>query len=120
MKLYLDDDSVAVVLVALLRRAGHDVQIPADAGIGGADDPVHLTHAVLQDRVLLSHNYRDFKLLHDLVMAVHGHHPGILVVRKDNDPEKDLTAHGIVRAIAKLIASGSPLVDEYHILNHWR
>ena len=26
MKLYLDDDSVAAVLVALLQRAGHDVQ----------------------------------------------------------------------------------------------
>ena len=47
MKLYLDDDSVAVVLVALLQRGGHDVQIPADAGIDGEDDPVHLSHAVL-------------------------------------------------------------------------
>lgn len=120
MKLYLDDDSVAVVLVALLRRAGHDVQIPADAGIDGQEDPVHLTHAVLQDRVLLSHNYRDFKLLHDLVVAVRGHHAGILVVRKDNDPKRDLTMHGIVRAIAKLLASGMPIADEYHILNHWR
>ena len=73
MKLYLDDDSIDAVLIALLRRAGHDARIPADAGIGGADDPVHLTHAVLQDRVLLSHNYRDFEQLHDLVVAVQGH-----------------------------------------------
>jgi hypothetical protein len=69
MKLYLDDDSAAAVLVVLLRRAGHDVQIPFDLGIAGADDPVHLTHAVLQDRVLLSHNYCDFEQLHDLVVA---------------------------------------------------
>ncbi len=60
MILYLDDDSVAVVLVALLRRAGHDVQTPADAGIAGEDDPVHLTHAVLQDRDLLSHKLPRF------------------------------------------------------------
>ena len=73
MKLYLDDDSVAAVLVALLRRAGHDVQIPVDVGLSGKDDPIHLTHAVLQDRVLLSYNYGDFKLLHDLVHALnHG------------------------------------------------
>lgn len=120
MKLYLDDDSVAAVLVALLRRAGHDVQIPADAGISGEDDPVHLTHALLQDRVLLSHNYRDSKKLHNLVLAAQGHHPGILVVRKDNDPRRDLTNHGIVRAIAKLLTSGTPIADQYHILNPWR
>jgi hypothetical protein len=120
MKLYLDDDSVAAVLVALLGRAGHDVEIPADVGLAGREDPVHLTHAVLQGRVLLSHNYRDFEQLHDLAMAVGGHHPGILVVRKDNDPKKDLTGHGIVRAIAKLIASGTPIADCYHVLNHWR
>jgi hypothetical protein len=120
MKLYLDDDSAAAVLVALLRRAGHDVQIPADLGIGGAHDPVHLTHAVLQDRVLLSHNYRDFEQLHDLVVAVQGRHLGILVVRKDNDPKRDLTMHGIVRAIANLLSSGTPIANAYHVLNHWR
>jgi Domain of unknown function (DUF5615) len=120
MKLYLDDDSVAGVLVALLQRAGHDVQIPADASIAGEDDPIHLPHAVLQDRVLLSPNYRDFKLLHNLVVAAQGHHPGICVVRKDNNSKRDLTAHGIVRALAKLLASGTPIPDAYHALNHWR
>jgi predicted nuclease of predicted toxin-antitoxin system len=120
MRLYLDDDSVAAILVAMLGRAGHDVQIPSDVGLGGENDPVHLTHAVLDDRVLLSHNYRDFDELHDLVMAVHGHYPGILSVRKDNNPKKDLSAHGIVRAIAKLIASGTPIADACHVLNHWR
>ena len=120
MKLYLDDDTVAAVLVALLRRAGHDVLIPADLGISGEDDPVHLTHAVLQDRVFLSQNYRDFEKLHDLIVAVKGHHPGILVVRKDNDPKKDLTMNGIVKALGKFLASGTPIADQYHILNHWR
>ena len=82
------------MLVALPRRAGYDVQKPADLGIGGADDPVHFTHAVLQDRVLLSHNYRDFEQLHDLVMAAGGHHPGILIVHKDNDKKRDLLEFG--------------------------
>jgi membrane glycosyltransferase len=56
MRLYLDDDSVSALLAALLRRAGHDVQIPADVQMSGEADPVHLTHAVRDDRVLLSHN----------------------------------------------------------------
>ncbi len=120
MKLYLDDDSAAALLIRLLRRAGHDVQIPFDVGLNGRHDPVHLKHAALQDRVLLSHNHKDFELLHELVVALQGHHPGVFVVRKDNDPKRDLDSAGIVRAITKLLASGIPIADECHILNHWR
>jgi hypothetical protein len=120
MRLYLDDDSAAALLVALLRRAGHDVQVPADAGMAGREDPAHFAHAVREGRALLSHNHSDFKLLHDLVMTVGGHHPGVLVVRKDNNPKRDLTIPGIVRALARLLASGLPIADSYHILNHYR
>ena len=37
-----------------------------------------------------------------------GHHPGVLVVRQDNNPKRDLDAKGIVRALRKLIKSGVP------------
>jgi hypothetical protein len=120
VRLYLDDDSAAALLVALLRQAGHDVQVPADVGMDGKEDPVHLTHAVREDRVFLSHNYRDFQNLHNLILAVQGHHPGILVVRKDNDPRRDLSPRGIVRAVGNLLASGVPIPDGYHVLNHYR
>jgi hypothetical protein len=39
---------------------------------------------------------------------------------RDNDPKRDLKAHGIVRAIANLLAAGIVLADQYVILNHWR
>lgn len=120
MKLYLDDDSVNPVLVRQLRQAGHDVQLPSDVGLAGEDDPVHLTHTIRDDRVLLSHNHRDFEKLHKLVMQSGGHHPGIFSVRKDNDPTRDLKPAGIVRAIRKLVAAAVPISDELHILNHWR
>jgi predicted nuclease of predicted toxin-antitoxin system len=120
MNLYLDDDTADPLLARLLRRAGHDVQMPADVGMAGRPDPVHLAHAVRQGRVLLTKNYSDFSDLHDLVMVTQGHHPGIFVVRQDNDPHRDLKLPGIVRAIANLIASGIPIADEYHVLNHWR
>jgi predicted nuclease of predicted toxin-antitoxin system len=120
MNLYLDDDSVDAVLIRLLRQAGHDVQIPADVGTVGEDDSVHLAHAIRQDRLLLSHNHRDFRNLHNLVMQAQGHHPGILIVRKDNDPTRDLKPPGIVRAIRNLEQAAVPLRDEYHILNQWR
>jgi predicted nuclease of predicted toxin-antitoxin system len=120
MRLYLDDDSASILLARLLHQAGHDVQQPADVAISGEDDSVHLAHAVREDRVLLSHNYRDFENLHDLVMAVGGRYPGILVVRKDNDPRRDLHERGIVRAIAKMLSAGVPVADQYTVLNHWR
>jgi hypothetical protein len=120
MKLYLDDDSAEALLVALLRQAGHDVQIPADVGTLGQQDAVHLTHAVREDRVLLSRNHDDFEILHDLVMQVRGHHPGLFIVRRDNDPSRDMKAAGIVRAIRNLLQAGIPIPDSFHILNHWR
>jgi hypothetical protein len=48
------------------------------------------------------------------------HHPGIFVVRRDNNPKRDLDERGIVRAISKLLAAAVQLPDHFHILNHWR
>ena len=120
MRVYLDDDIAAALLTQLLRQAGHDVQRPADVGTVGEDDSRHLTHAVREGRVLLSRNHDDFENLHDLVVAAGGHHPGILIVRKDNNPRRDLSFAGIVRAIANLSAAGVPVADQFIVLNHWR
>ena len=120
MKLYVDDDSVAELLIKLLRKAGHDVQIPKDHDLAGKPDAVHLAHAILERRILLTRNHEDFEDLHDLVMVAEGHHAGIFVVRSDNNPARDLSNRGIVTAIAKLAVSGITLEDELHVLNHWR
>ncbi len=120
MNLYLDDDSVRGLLIRLLVADGHDVLIPTDAGLAGADDPVHLRHAINAGLVLLTHNYKDFNNLHELVTDSGGHHPGILVVRRDNDPNKDLSPKGIVRAVRNLVQAAVPISDRLHILNHWR
>ena len=69
---------------------------------------------------MLSYNHDDFELLHLLIEQAQGHHPGGLIVRRDNDPKRDLKAAGIVRAIRNLEAAGVPIRDEYIILNHWR
>ncbi len=68
MRLYLDDDSAAALLVRLLRQDGHDVQVPADVGLSGEDDAVHLTYAVKDDRGLLTGNHRDFLNLHNSLL----------------------------------------------------
>jgi hypothetical protein len=120
MKIYLDDSIASVLLARLLRNAGHDVRLPIDVGMAGEDDPVHLTHAIGEGRVCMSEDHEDFGKLHHLILRAQGHHPGIWVVRRDNDPKRDLKPGGVVRAIAKLLASGVPIMDSYHILNQWR
>ena len=120
MNLYLDDDSAKAHLVALLRQAGHRVRIPAEAGLAGASDARHFEYATQNRLVLLTRNYDDFLELHDVVQATRGQHQGILVIRSDNDPTRDMTDRGILNAIAKLEGSGVPIANQLHILNHWR
>ncbi len=121
MRLYIDDDSVDPALLRLLRRDGHDIQVPADVGLAGNSDQVHLAHAVRQGRAVLTRNYRDFEALHDLVVfAANGHHAGILVVRFDNDPRKNMSAGDIARAVGRLESAAVSVADSYFELNHWQ
>jgi hypothetical protein len=120
MRIYLDEDMASALLAALLRKAGDDVQAPADVGLSANPDPVVLTHVIREDRVLLSRNYEDFEHLHLLILAAQGRHPGILVERFDDDPNNSMTPKEIVRAVSNIEASGISLVNEYQILNHWQ
>jgi hypothetical protein len=120
MKLYLDDDAVNRALVSQLRQAGHDVQIPADIGFSGEADPVHLLNAIEEGRVFISYNHDDFKDLHDLVIVSGGSHPGIFIVRRDQDRRRHMSPLQIVRAIARLISSGVAISNAVIILNQWR
>jgi len=88
--------------------------------MGGENDPVHFTRAIGDGRILLSGNHDDFEELHALILAANGHHPGIFIVRKDNERKRDMNTHGIVQAIGRLCQSTTTLSDTLHILNHWR
>jgi predicted nuclease of predicted toxin-antitoxin system len=119
MQLYLDDDIIEKVLVRMLKAAGYDIIIPADAGLSGADDAVHMTHAIRTGRLVLTYNADDFEQLHDLVLASGGHHAGIVVVRKDND-RRDMSPRAIAHALNKLNASGASVPDHFIALNQHR
>ena len=120
MNLYLDDDSAKASLVKLLKKVGHQVAIPADAGLSGVSDPRHLMHTVQNNWVLLTKNHDDFEDLHLLLKAAGGKHAGVLVVRLDNDPSRDMKDQDIFRSIGNLEGAGVPVANEFHILNHWR
>jgi hypothetical protein len=120
MKLYMDDDMVERLLIHMLRAAGNDVQVPADSGLDGESDAIHMAHAILSDRVLVTGNRDDFQDLHDLILTAGGHHAGVVTICKDNDRRRDMSPRAIVRAIANLDASGFDLHDQLQILNNWR
>jgi len=86
MDFYLDDDSADLLLARLLRNAGHYVLLPVDIGRVGSPDAVHFRQAIRQGNVLLSRNHDDFLWLHELVVESHGHHPGIVIVRRMRCP----------------------------------
>ena len=120
MFLYIDDDSVDRVLIQRLTDSGYKTLTPSLAGTAGQADPVHFMCAIRAGSVVLTRDYDDFKLLHDLVLLAGGHHPGILVVRRDNNPKRDMSPRAIVRAIQNLTASDMAIADSFHILNQWR
>jgi len=86
----------------------------------GASDARHLEYAIRQGLTGLTSDLRDFRELHQLVLTAGGSHPGILVVRYDNDPKRDMKPKHIVAAIAKLARSGAPVVNQFIVLNQWR
>ncbi len=120
MRIYLDEDLSSALLAKLLRSAGHDVMMPLDAGLLGRSDAVQLGNAIQDNRVCATRNYEDYEELHLLIGLAKGRHSGILVVRRENDPTRDLTAKGIVAAIRKLESAGAPIANEYIVLNQWR
>jgi predicted nuclease of predicted toxin-antitoxin system len=121
VRLYIDDDSVNPSLIRLLRRDGHEIQIPADIGLAGSSDQAHLAHAIREQRAILTRNYRDFEDLHDLVVsAATGHHGGVLVVRYDNDPRNNMSTGDIARAVRNLENARVTISDSCHQLNHWQ
>ncbi len=88
----MDDEAAAAVLIRLLRADGHDVWLPQENGVAGLVDPRHFARAITDSRVVITFNYDDFKDLHLLIHAAAGRHAGLLVVRKDNDSTRDLSA----------------------------
>ena len=91
MRIYLDEDLAQSLLTRLLETAGHDVESPTSVGMLGRSDPAQLTHSIRQSRVCLSANYEDYEELHLLVEASQGIHPGILVVRRESNPARNMT-----------------------------
>jgi predicted nuclease of predicted toxin-antitoxin system len=120
MRFLIDENMSDRLLASRLRAQGHDPVLAIDVGLLSASDPRVLIWAIAQTLPVLTRDAEDFTDLPDLLMAGGGHHPGILVVRFDNDPRHNLSDRGIATALSKLEASGVSIPDHIHVLNQWR
>ncbi len=115
LRLLLDEDIQAKLLVILLRKAGHDALTINDVNLTGQLDPVILDYARQTNRILLTQNCQDFEDLH----SINPNHPGILAIYHEANPSKDMSLKAIVKAISNLEAANIPLVNQFIALNHW-
>jgi predicted nuclease of predicted toxin-antitoxin system len=120
MRFLIDENMSSPVLASRLRAQGHDPVLGSDVGLLSVADARVLIYSISQGLPVLTRDAEDFEDLHDLVMAAAGHHPGILIVRFDNDPRHNLTDRAIATAISRLEFSVVPTRDQIHVLNQWR
>lgn len=92
--LYLDEN-VATELRALLDQRGHVVTTTVEARRAGVPDPHQLLHAAAQNSILVTHNRRDFRLLHTAWLVWGGAwgarnpHAGIVIIEQLRRPALD-------------------------------
>lgn len=115
LKLLIDEDSQAKVLVSMLRKAGHDVVTVNELGLMSQPDEVVLDYARRDNRIVLTHNCRDFKTLHE----TNPNHSGIFVIYENENYFRDMSRQEIVKAISNLEAAKIPLANQFICLNHW-
>ena len=84
--------------------------------LSGSDDTVVLDRARKQERVLLTHNGRDFEILHQL----NSNHAGILAIYQDSYFSKNMLLQDIVQAISNLETANISLANQFIALNHWK
>jgi hypothetical protein len=105
--LYLDHN-VSIKLGTLLQQLGHDVVSTRDLGAGRLTDDVILLDAAKSHRMLVTHNRRDFVLLHDAWRGWPASfgvelplHSGLLVMDAGSEQE-------LARAISRLLEVTTP------------
>jgi hypothetical protein len=93
LRLYVDEDTASLQLIARLRAAGHEVIEP----LRGTPDVRCWRHAQAERAVVITTNARDFAAL-----AGTGAHGGLLLVYRENDPTLDMTAKDIAAAVDRV------------------
>ncbi len=94
MRLYLDEDIASKELTSRLAGAGHAVLSP----LRGEADSRCWRHAQEQRATVVTMNAVDFVRLAEDTEG----HSGLLLVYRENDPTRDMSAAAIVAAVARV------------------
>ncbi len=113
IKLYLDED-VDISLAKALQQKGIDVFTTQEAGKKRLSDAEQLEFAVNTKRTLLTHNKRDFILLHKNYILKGREHYGIVL--SDQRPIGEM-----LRGLSKLIFSltAEQMKNHREFLSNW-
>ena len=120
LRLLVDECLLNRLLVDALTAAGHDVQTVSQVNLMSRADDVVFTHAIAENRIVITSNCGDFIELSDARIAAKEHHPGVLLVFQYNNPNKDMSVPEIIEAIANFEATGAPIEDTYVSLAQYR
>ena len=93
MHLYADEDTASLQLIARLRAAGHIVTEP----LRGMSDARCWRQAQSESAVVLTMHARDF-----VALAATGPHHGLLLVYRENDPTREMTAKDAAAAVDRV------------------
>jgi predicted nuclease of predicted toxin-antitoxin system len=112
LRIYLDEDTASLQLIARLRAAGHEVLEP----LRGTSDVRCWHYAQVEHAVVLTTNARDF-----VALAGTGAHHGVLLVYRENDPTRDMTARAIAAAVDRVAETYlDGIADQILTLNGFR
>jgi nucleoside-diphosphate-sugar epimerase len=108
LRFLLDAHVSGPEVASRLRAAGHDVRaLDQEPSLEGLGDEDVLALACEDERILVSHDIRDFpNILRDWIAAQRSH-PGAILVYGIDHSEFDLVVGGIERLLALYPESGS-------------
>lgn len=117
MKLLVDEDTKAKILMKLLRKAGHDVVSTQDLGIDTVEDPDVFAEAQKLGRVMLTKNTEHYLKLHK--QRKESGHFGVLAIYENANPDKDMSYDDIVNAVGNIETAKISLSNNFQSLNTW-
>lgn len=117
IRLYLDEDSSDLDLLAALRMRGVEVVSAIESGMNGQSDTEQLNWATSHGRVIYSSNRGDFYRLHSEMMRSGQRHAGIILVPQQRYSIGEQT-HRLLRLIKTLTAED--MENRLEFLSAWR
>jgi len=114
IKLYNDED-IPYSLAQALRNRGVDVVSTQDSGNLGNSDEEQFSYSIKENRVILTHNKRDFIFLHNQYITNNMNHCGIIVTDQ-------LPVGSLLRRFMKLwfTLSMSDMKNRIEYLSQWK